>query len=284
MWVKVDDGLPEHWKVFAAAERLGGPHNYARILAMWLQAMCYSNRNLTDGFLPVERVKRFHDPRAIDAAEALAADGVRLWERVEGGYRIHDYDHYQPDAEKTKEIRKRRSAAGRKGGLASAAARRTKTDSNTQAHCFNFGSTELEASLKQNRTPIPIPVPVQSNRDEVTACTSPEKAAAAPLAHAVETLKPKELPLIGLVRRDAPTERTVEAVVRDVAAHLPRGLEDEDLVEAVKVACARLRFDYQGDVVHRAIDSERAKAAKGVPRRSGFTSIGDIAANLRRRA
>lgn len=108
MWVKVDDGLPEHRKVFAAASDLGGPHNYARVISMFIQGSCYAARNLTDGFLPIAVVRRFHDSNPAQLARSLVK--AALWEHAEGGFQIHDYQEYNPLASTVKEKRARDSA------------------------------------------------------------------------------------------------------------------------------------------------------------------------------
>lgn len=84
-WVKVDDGFPEHPKALAA-----GPLG----LALWLCGLCYASRQLTDGFIPEGALRRLSDvPQAARHADRLVEVG--LWERVEGGWRIHDYDDHQ---------------------------------------------------------------------------------------------------------------------------------------------------------------------------------------------
>jgi hypothetical protein len=114
MWVKIDDGFVEHPKI----AKVG-------LIGAWLQlqALCYANRNLTDGFIPtgiadsflrrgVLRLEERPDGRELkwtvgehsghqgldlpdtDWPTVMIAAG--LWEQVAGGYRIHDYDTYQP--------------------------------------------------------------------------------------------------------------------------------------------------------------------------------------------
>lgn len=95
-WVRVDDGMPEHPKVFRAATVLGGPHCYARVISILIQASSFASRNLTDGFLPTAVVQHFHDARPLQAAKAMVE--ANLWEAVVGGYQIHDYHEYNPTA------------------------------------------------------------------------------------------------------------------------------------------------------------------------------------------
>jgi hypothetical protein len=113
-WVRLDDGFASHPKVLAAGLLGMGLH---------VAGLCYANRHLTDGFIAdnaVETLGRFTvelpgakrrrlDPEFV--AGQLVAAG--LWERVEGGYRIHDYLVFQPsraDVERDREIARRRTA------------------------------------------------------------------------------------------------------------------------------------------------------------------------------
>jgi hypothetical protein len=112
-WVKLDDGFVDHPKI----ARVG-------MVGAWLQiqALCYANRNLTDGFIPAGIVPSFlargttrleqrtkgeltwtvgeHngmqglDLHDVDWPQIMV--NAELWEPVDGGYVIHDYHDYQP--------------------------------------------------------------------------------------------------------------------------------------------------------------------------------------------
>ena len=88
-WVRLDDGYPEHPKV----DRVG----YA---AAWLNvcAWAYCARNLTDGFVPNDRVDRLSTvPRPRQQVARLVE--AKLWEVTDGGYLIHDFLDYNPSRE-----------------------------------------------------------------------------------------------------------------------------------------------------------------------------------------
>jgi hypothetical protein len=112
MWVKVDDGLPEHRKVVEAGRHLGS-YGAGRVVAIWTVGMCYSNRNLTDGFIAehVGRTWILYDRRPIDVLEVMALampnGDAGLIHKVTSGYQFHDYLHYQPSAAGIKEKRDR---------------------------------------------------------------------------------------------------------------------------------------------------------------------------------
>lgn len=119
-WVKLDDAFLDHPKFIEAGPLAG---------YMAITAIAWSNRNLMDGFIPQRQVPRLVNLEGFahrmwngelsgggeDAkAEVLANELVDagLWEKVDGGYRIHDYHDYQPSAEAVRA--ERRKSAERK--------------------------------------------------------------------------------------------------------------------------------------------------------------------------
>ena len=113
-WVKLDDQFADHPKVVAA-----GP------MAAWLYVcgLTYAARLMTDGYIPNAQVRRLADIEGSDE-QALRLVDVGLWEVVEDGFQIHDYEDYQLTRA---DIEKKR-AAGQAGGKASAKARATAPD------------------------------------------------------------------------------------------------------------------------------------------------------------
>lgn len=107
-WARLDDGFPEHPKVLAV-----GPFG----LTVFVRALCYSARNLTDGFIPnaatasftVDFARTSRAAHAVDWPARLVAAG--LWDMAPGGYLIHDYLAYNPSKEKV--LAERKAAAER---------------------------------------------------------------------------------------------------------------------------------------------------------------------------
>lgn len=106
MWSRLDDALIDHTKVFIAGEMIGknGP---ACALGFYAVGLMWSNRHLTDGFLPMAVVKGFaHVQDPLSVADALVKAG--LWERNGGGgYQIHDFADFNLKASKVKAKRRR---------------------------------------------------------------------------------------------------------------------------------------------------------------------------------
>ena len=65
---------------------------------LWITALMWSRGHLSDGFLPVESVRRMF-PRCLQYVKELTIPAKThmspLWEVVDGGYVIHDYADWQ---------------------------------------------------------------------------------------------------------------------------------------------------------------------------------------------
>jgi hypothetical protein len=89
-WVRLDDGFAEHPKVARLDDR-------AFRLLVW--CLCYSARQLTDGFVDDQALRR--SPFGARATRLVVTLGrladAGLIKRVEGGIEIHDFGDYNPD-------------------------------------------------------------------------------------------------------------------------------------------------------------------------------------------
>lgn len=109
-WVLVDDQFPEHPKIVGLTDEA---------FRAQVTGLCYANRHLTDGTLPMGFVRRFSE----DATAELVEAGI--WEtNGDAAYRIHDYDDYQLEKAEVLADRKAKDEARRRGGLARAATAR----------------------------------------------------------------------------------------------------------------------------------------------------------------
>ena len=99
-WVRLDDNFADHPKVIALSDSA---------FRLYIEALCYSNRQLTDGFIPNAVYLKLSTD---DEADYLIDAG--LWEEVHGnvispdlttGYQIRSYTEYQPTREKVEEKR-----------------------------------------------------------------------------------------------------------------------------------------------------------------------------------
>lgn len=102
MWVKLDDRFDDHPKVTTAADQIGR-HGIFIAVGFFAVMLMKSNRHLTDGFISDATLRSLPDRAAPKLAQVLAAAG--LFDRVEGGYRVHDYHDYNPTADEVQEKR-----------------------------------------------------------------------------------------------------------------------------------------------------------------------------------
>ncbi|SRR5580765_3872949 len=104
MWSKLDDALIDHRKIFTAG-RLIGKNGPAVALGFYAVGILWCNKHLTDGFLPEDVILGFgHVDNPLSVAGALAK--AELFEKVSGGFKIHDFDEYNPTASEIKKKRK----------------------------------------------------------------------------------------------------------------------------------------------------------------------------------
>ena len=134
-WVKIDDGAPEHPKLVDLSDAA---------MALWIRALCYCARRRNDGLVPVGALRILSRAKvaAKVAAELVAA---KLWDVCDDGYRVHDYQDYQPSkamldvTDKAASDAKRE--AGRAAGKRSGEARRGHADERNANQNGTIGST-----------------------------------------------------------------------------------------------------------------------------------------------
>jgi len=176
-WVALDDGWTDHPKLVGLCE-----HPTSQIDAewLWVRLLTYCNRYLTDGVVkvaalptigPVMPVKRKRQ-----AISALVRGGLLEDHEKPGGYwLIHNYTEWQPSKAEVEAKRAKRREAGRKGGLASGASRRGRTQpehlpidtgdpfEHDQGHQNGEAPAEANASPNgqaRGLNPLPSPTPV----------------------------------------------------------------------------------------------------------------------------
>jgi hypothetical protein len=146
-WVRLDDHFSEHPKIASLSDPA---------LALWVTGLAYCNRNLTDGFIPKAvgiGQLRWCEGNTAPAIAELETAG--LWDAVEGGWQVHDFDEFQPSREQVEAERENKQRAGRAGGLAAARAR---AQARSQA--------PATAPAKAESKPVPVPVPVPETRTQ----------------------------------------------------------------------------------------------------------------------
>lgn len=108
-FIKLHDGFPEHRKTAVLSDRA-----FRRLIEAW----CYCNRTLSDGHIPKALGDKMFSRKVCE--ELTQAGWVA---RSESGYEMLGYLEHQSSAEQVADLRRKRSAAGSKGGKAAASAR-----------------------------------------------------------------------------------------------------------------------------------------------------------------
>lgn len=90
-WVRIDDLFPDHPKVIGLSDAA---------FRLFISGLCYANRYLTDGVVPLSISNRYGNS---SSADELVEAG--LWEADDSGYVIRSYDEYQPTKDKIEQKR-----------------------------------------------------------------------------------------------------------------------------------------------------------------------------------
>lgn len=110
-WVRLEDDFALNPKIVALSDGA---------FRLYVVTLCYANRFLTDGYVPEPVLSQLIRGATKRITKELLASGV--WTVTRGGYRIHDYEQYQPLRADVLARRADRARAGRAGGLAKAKA------------------------------------------------------------------------------------------------------------------------------------------------------------------
>jgi hypothetical protein len=120
-WVRLDASFPRNHKVLAVLAQRDG----YRTMFVYMCGLAYCGEQETDGYIPREALAFIH-ARPADAARLVEA---RFWFEHDGGWRVHNWEEFQPSSEEMKQRRVRAeagSAARWNGHVAQTGAERTR--------------------------------------------------------------------------------------------------------------------------------------------------------------
>lgn len=138
---------------------------------LWICGMGYCQEGCTDGFIPEEQLPFLGVLDAGPLAERLV--DVRLWDRVDGGWKVHDYEDHNRTSAEIEEIRAKKRSAGVAGGVQSGKARRRPKEQ--QGHPDQPGEDQPEPDGPGENTPA---------TPEADASTTTEAPASPSVKHA----------------------------------------------------------------------------------------------------
>lgn len=146
-WVRIDDSFYDHPKLIGLD---------ACEIGLWVVMLAWSNRYMTDGYLPAAAVKRFQHELE---PERLVTAG--LWTEETDGYRIHDYLDYQPSAESQKERREKdkERARARRGEVDPAVGAVSSPENSTDDVLSESTQSPNGVRTDSDRSPPGIPLP-----------------------------------------------------------------------------------------------------------------------------
>jgi len=81
---------------------------------LWACSLMYCQEGETDGFIPEESLPYLGVKNAAQLADHLVKAG--LWEKADGGWRVHDYLVYNKSASEIADLKTRRADGGNLGG------------------------------------------------------------------------------------------------------------------------------------------------------------------------
>lgn len=204
-WVRLEDSFPEHPKILGLS-----------VAAKWLivEGLCWCNRNLTDGFIADEAAPRLGATRKLTGE--LVEAGV--WERCDGGWRVHDYEDFQPSRDR---VLADREAGRLRKAKHDAKKRAAKGTGNNPGNAVTTGGS--------NGHPVPDPSPTTSSSSVTSSSAPPNRDDDDPpigqdLIDAVVTLKMAGAhpdnpgPYRAAVARSVPTEHGAD-LARLLAEH-----------------------------------------------------------------
>lgn len=235
-WFAVDDSFHGHPKL--AELEAGG--RFAEALSLWTVAGSWCASHLTDGRVPAAQLRKLVPFSPSRAADELARVG--MWDRVDGGFQFHDWDHYQPLRNEVEERRQKSAARTRKS--------RQQAQSRVTSSVTNVERDVLETLSR----PVPSrPVPEESAthspgaRDPGLGLMPQKPVTDEPSKRAViEVLKVFESAWgspLGLL--PDPNHTRVKALLKGASERNP-GNPLEAIGEAARAACANENFRRTG--------------------------------------
>jgi DnaD/phage-associated family protein len=158
-WARIDDKLLDNTKVREAGKDAA---------YLYLSGLIYASNQMTDGKIMDSALSLVAFKGWIKNFERHADTLVRcdLWDRIEGGYSIHDYTEYNPTKAEVEAAREKKINAGRRGGEAKAQALAYQTPSTCLADAEQM-LDHIPKHMPSNTLAIsPTPTPTYKDKPE----------------------------------------------------------------------------------------------------------------------
>jgi hypothetical protein len=268
------DDIAMHRKFLLAGKKFGRG-GASRALGLYIAAIGYAREYMTDGFIDDEFLTNFRqDPDAKKLAFALNSRRINLFHRCRGGYLIHDFHDYNPSKEKLKH--QRELAARRKRAQRAREAEPERELVEAKAlHVTHLSRRDSRARVQgkgkgEGRTSTNEVHPTGSDTSTDSGVKNPPAAVfthcgkhqpcGKPVDDARRVLAWRRARSKGTDGVGRPKVDTIRALVRHHMAAHP-DWDAVDIVEDVKVECARANLLYDSGAVYAAIAGAQRQLA-----------------------
>lgn len=221
-WARIDDKFLDNPKV----RKAGKEATY-----LYLSGLVYSSSQLTEGFISDEALGLVAFKGFIRNEQTHADKLVEcgLWDRVDGGYQIHDYLEYNPTKEEIEQARAKRSTAGSVGAQArwqNDSKPHAKPIANAMRIACDTDAIPMRSSCDSDGIspshPIPIPNPLKEQEAAAAVSESfPANPALSAYERNIGVATPGTLALINAAVKDYPAG-WVEDAIREAAGNNAR--------------------------------------------------------------
>jgi len=168
-WLKIDDQIATHPKILKAGPSASW---------LWICSIAYSSNHFTDGFISDAALGHLGIPKHVLKQLVSRLLKQALWERVKGGFQVHDYLQHNPSAVERRQGLAAKQKAGQIGGHRSWQLRH-KTGVKGPKHAAEADVKQpAEADVKQ---------PAEPRSDPIRS--DPYKKADAPAARSADTVR-----------------------------------------------------------------------------------------------
>lgn len=147
-WVRLNDGIAGDLKVLRLSPSA---------FRLWVFGLCHCQQQLSDGFIAAEILPTIHAKKAdVEQLCSVLVDGKQpLWLRVDGGFQVHDYLHWNEAREVVLAKRsagRARVAKHRNGGSNDVSNGVSNALRNAYIASREVGGTPNSSSLKKKRS------------------------------------------------------------------------------------------------------------------------------------
>lgn len=255
-WARLDDRLNDDAKFRSLSDGA---------FRLWICGLVYCQKNLTDGFIPEHEVETFkvrakRSPCVVELCTPLVQISKGpLWHRVETGYQMHDYLHWNDSREKV--VAERAAAKERQDRFKGKKRFRVVANAviNGVRNALHLPFETAIATETQRVSTYHVPRYVQKQEREDASAQPVDRERINRLNSLIQQHRRRR-------SRETddgkPARSVITALARDVLETHPLETDDGELRELLKAACARANLRYDGQAVGAALEAAKAQVRR----------------------